>query len=220
MNLARLKHIKRRREALAREIDAYRNFETWEETCVPSYCHRNLMAAYVSWRRLFAAVDLADSCISWGRILDFGASVGELAHILPGAAGPYEFIEQEEPAARHLLATQPAAVRRTLDSAPESAYACVFALDALEHNEDYPELIERLLTKVAPGGALVLSGPTENALYKLGRRIAGFDGHYHSTNIDAIEAATAKRAHRVGRVTIPVGLPLFRVSAWKGLDSA
>lgn len=215
MILARLRHIRERRKALIEQVSAFADFETWKETCVPSYCHPKFAAAYVSWRRLFAAIDLASAHTSWGPVLDFGASVGELRRILPEAATPYEFIEQEEPAARYLLATLPDARRRTLDSAPEGSYACVFALDALEHNTNYPELIARLAGKLSPSGVLVISGPSENALYRLGRRSAGFDAHYHHTNIDTIEEVAEESLTRIDRVTIPFGIPLFRISAWK-----
>ncbi len=211
----RIQHIRRRRRALKSEIDAYANFEAWEETCVPSYTHSNRAAAWVSWWRLFAAVDLADAHAKWGRVLDFGASVGELGLILPSASTRYEFIEQDEAPAAHLLRTQPDAVRHTLESAPDGAYSVVFALDSLEHNTDYAELLQVLARKLAPEGILVLSGPTENRLYKLGRRIAGFDAHYHETNIYAIEAAAERTLDRIDRVTIPFGTPIFQISAWQ-----
>ena len=74
MTLARLRHMRERRKALAEQVNAFADFETWKETCVPSYCHPNLAAAYVSWRRLFAAIDLANAHTGWGPVLDFGAS--------------------------------------------------------------------------------------------------------------------------------------------------
>ncbi len=215
MNLDRLRHIRARRRALNQAIDAFGAFETWEETCVPSYVHPNRAAAYVAWLRLFAAVDLADRHTRWGPVLDFGASVGELAHVLPHTARPYGFIEQEEPAARQLLENVPHAERHTLDDAPADHFSVVFALDALEHNENYAELLEALATKLRPDGLLIVSGPTENALYKLGRLVARFDSHYHETNIHAIEAAAERTLRRVDVTTVPFGVPLFRISAWR-----
>ena len=88
MSLADLRHMGARRKALAEQVDAYSDFGTWEETCVPSYCHPNLAAAYVSWRRLFRAVELSRKYAAWGRTLDFGASVGELGLLLPKELAP------------------------------------------------------------------------------------------------------------------------------------
>ena len=202
-----------RRAALRARIDTRGEFEVWEETCLPSYCHPNLAAAWVSWQRLFAAVDLAGESIGAGPVLDFGAAVGELAHLLPSDV-EYEWIEEHEPAARYLAAEHPRSRRVRLEEAPAGRYRCVFALDALEHNEDYAALVDRLLATLAPGGLFVVSGPTENVLYRLGRRIAGFEGHYHSTDIHAIEDAIRKRATLLRTRIVPWPIPLFRVTAW------
>jgi 2-polyprenyl-3-methyl-5-hydroxy-6-metoxy-1,4-benzoquinol methylase len=208
-----LSHMRQRRLALQRELQVWQEFKKWEETCVPSYCHPNLLAAYVSWARLFAASEVAARVGAKGPVLDFGASTGELARLLP-RDWPYHFVEQDDAPARYLMNNIPNVVRHTLESAPGRSYGCVFALDALEHNENFPELIARLSEKLAPGGVFVLSGPTENAIYKLGRRIAGFDSHYHVSNIDAIEAAMAKVLVPMTRRRLPFGLPLFKISAW------
>lgn len=211
----RLRHVHSRREALRRDLDVAGAFGTWEETCVPSYCHPNRAAALVSWWRLFAAVDLARRHAGLNAVLDFGASVGELRRILPPETRRYDFIEQNEAAADYLLRHLPDARRQTLASAPAAAYSCVFALDALEHNRDYPALLQALAAKLAPRGVLLISGPTENWLYRLGRRMAGFDAHYHETNIHAIEAAAARHMECLEIRRLPPVATLFRASAWR-----
>ena len=215
----RLRHIRERRRILASRIDAFAHFEEWEETCVPSYLHPNRAAAGVAWWRLFAAVDLASEHVAWNRVLDFGASVGELGLLLPSTAS-YEFIEMEESAASALMQTHPDAIRHTLQSAPDGAFSCIFALDALEHNTDYAGLLEQLSHKLAPGGVFVMSGPTETRLYKLGRKIARFGDHYHETDIYAIEDAAREIMTRVDVTTLPPVASLFRISAWRRDGSA
>lgn len=212
---SQISHIRRRRTDLRRDIDVLNRFEEWEESCVPSYCHSNWMAAYVSWIRLFKAAELARSFVpDASRILDFGSSVGELGHLVSDGGKGYEFIEADQHAADYLQSRLPSAKRTTLESAPDGAYDQIFAIDSLEHNTDYAELLGVLATKLSPGGVLILSGPTENRLYHLGRRIAGFDGHYHETTIYAIEAAAKMLlSRRAVRSIMPVA-PLFRISAW------
>jgi hypothetical protein len=79
---------------------------------------------------------------------------------------------------------------------------------------NFAELLEILVRKLAPGGVLILSGPTENGLYRLGRRIAGFDGHYHETTIYHIEAVAERLLRRVAvRSVLPLA-PLFRITSW------
>jgi hypothetical protein len=44
-----------------------------------------------------------------------------------------------------------------------------------------------------PDGKLLVCGPTENWIYKLGRRIVGFSGEYHHRSIADIERAMERR---------------------------
>jgi SAM-dependent methyltransferase len=213
--ITQLKHIQRRRADLRRDIDVATTFEEWEESCVPSYCHANWLAAYVSWIRLFRAADLARSHAPRARrVLDFGSSVGELGHLISTGGDGYDFIESDDHSAAFLTSRLPSAQRVSLEQAPKDAYDLVFAIDSLEHNSNFAELLEALVGKLAPGGFLILSGPTENALYRFGRRLAGFDGHYHETTIYEIEGAAARlMSRREVRSVLPVA-PLFRISAW------
>ena len=130
----------------------------------------------------------------------------------------YEFVEQDQHAANYLLRRLPGAMRRTLESAPDGAYDQVFAIDSLEHNDNFEELLAALAAKLSPHGVLILSGPTENRLYRLGRAVAGFSGHYHKTTIYRIEdarrkvAAAARRAlhHARGAALPDIGVELVR----------
>lgn len=214
MILERIRHIRRRRRDLRNAID-YQISSRWEESCVPSYCHPNILAAGVSWLRLFVALTLAKNLRpDPGRVLDFGSSVGEIGQLLPARTIRYDFIERDATAAEFLLSRLRGANRQTLESALDDSYDWVFAIDSLEHNENYAELLETLSAKLAPGGIFILSGPTENALYRLGRRVAGFNSHYHVTNVYHIEVAAGRGLQRIGLTTVPFGVPLFRISGW------
>lgn len=213
--ITQLKHIQKRRADLRRDIDVVATFEEWEESCVPSYVHSNWLAAYVSWIRLFQAAKLGQRFSpDAARRLDFGSSVGELGHLVSTAGEGYDFIEGDDHPAAYLASQLPKARRVTLEGASEGAYDVVFAIDSLEHNSNYAELLEVLVGKLKPGGTLILSGPTENGLYRLGRRIAGFDGHYHETTIYHIEGAAAQLLTRREVRSILPFAPLFRISAW------
>jgi 2-polyprenyl-3-methyl-5-hydroxy-6-metoxy-1,4-benzoquinol methylase len=208
------RRIRQRRKELRARFDLTREFELVEESCVPSYVHPNPFAAWTAWRRLQVAADLYGTHGSAGPVLDFGAGTGELYALL-ASRGNYWFIEQNELLARTLSQTHEQARRTTLESLPQRAFGAIFALDSLEHNEDIEPLLDRLMVALAPNGAFILSGPTENWLYKLGRRIAGFDGHYHHQNIYDVERKVQARAKRVERRTVPYGVPLFSVTVWR-----
>lgn len=207
--------VRRRREALGRRFDVVQAFAELEESCVPSYVHRNWAAALVAWSRLFAAAALYRRFGRAGPVLDFGASTGELRHVL-GADAAYAYVEGNEALARALQDEFPDAARFDLDDLPPARFAAVFALDSLEHNHDVGAILDRLSAALAPDGVLILSGPTENALYRLGRRISGFTGEYHHATIYDIERLAAERLTALHRRRTPFGLPLFSLSAWRG----
>lgn len=213
--MASLAHVTQRRKILREATKYGSDFELWEESCVPSYCHPNPLAAYVSWLRLYAAAAMSRRLRPQAaRVLDFGSSVGELAHLLQKGV-EYDFIELHEPAAEFLRNQLPYAQRVTLEGASNGAYDVIFAIDSLEHNDNYRELLGQLVKKLAPDGLLILSGPTESWLYRLCRKIARFDGHYHETNIHAIEAAAGQVLKRRAVKQIFPGATLFRITAWE-----
>jgi 2-polyprenyl-3-methyl-5-hydroxy-6-metoxy-1,4-benzoquinol methylase len=212
--MSAIAHVRTRRKALKQRFDVVRQMAAIEETCIPSYLHANLAAAAVAWARLFAAARLHRQFAPAGPVLDFGAACGELAHILPPAVA-YDFVEVDEAMAKSLLEGNLTAERCTLEALEPGRYAAIFALDSLEHNDDIGAIVDRLRPALSPDGVLILSGPTENALYRLGRRIAGFSGAYHKTTIYHIEQEVGERLELISRRALPIGMPLFSMSCWR-----
>jgi 2-polyprenyl-3-methyl-5-hydroxy-6-metoxy-1,4-benzoquinol methylase len=210
---AHLRAIRARRRVLRHELDVAHRFDELEESCVPSYCHANPLAAGVAWMRLLVARDLYVRSGARGPILDFGAATGELFHVL-GAHDGYHFVEQNETLAAFVGRSIPAATRERLDALPRQAFGTIFALDALEHNPEVEALVAALVPALRADGRLIVSGPTESGLYRLGRRIAGFSGHYHATTIHHIEASLGRHLRRTALRRLPPVVPLFRISAW------
>jgi 2-polyprenyl-3-methyl-5-hydroxy-6-metoxy-1,4-benzoquinol methylase len=209
-----LKRIVQRRGELKRQFDVRKEWDTIEESCVPSYVHQNLLAAYVAWARLTTAVSLYSRHAPSGAVLDFGAGTGELHHVL-APKGEYHFVEENQLLVDALNARIPSAKRMHLEDLPDRTYAAIFALDSLEHNEDVRPLLEGMAGSLRPDGIFILSGPTENWLYKLGRKIARFEGHYHQQTIYDIEREASRLFQRVERRVVPFGVPLFSISAWR-----
>jgi hypothetical protein len=209
-----LSTILRRRAELRRRLDPSRNLEALEESCVPSYCHPNPLAAGVAWWRLAKVAALCRRRAAFAPLLDFGAATGEVAHLL-GGIREYHFVEADEALAKSLLEWHPQARRERLESLPEKTFRTILALDSLEHNEDVGAIVGRLAVSLRDDGVLIVSGPTESALYRLGRRIAGFGGHYHKQTVYDVEAATAAVLEPVGVVRVPPLIPLFRISLWR-----
>jgi 2-polyprenyl-3-methyl-5-hydroxy-6-metoxy-1,4-benzoquinol methylase len=160
-----------RRAEIRRRFNVTQQFEELEESCLPSYCHPNPLAAYAAWWRLFAAAKLAPQT---GPLLDFGAASGEFAYL---QTGDYDYVEGNEVLAKALAADLPSAQRQTLNALPSAHYSTIVALDSLEHNDDSRQIIDLLVNSLRQDGSFILSGPTENFLYRIGRRLAGFNGH-------------------------------------------
>jgi 2-polyprenyl-3-methyl-5-hydroxy-6-metoxy-1,4-benzoquinol methylase len=205
--------IASRRRALQSHFDVRRQFEQIEESCVPSYVHGNRLAAWVAWQRAKVAAALYNRHAAPGPILDFGAATGEVGHLMC-KRGAYHIIEQDELLAVACSEWQDVE-RTTLSQAKPGSFAALFALDALEHNDDVPAIVMQLVPLLRPDGVFILSGPTESAFYKLGRRLAGFSGHYHHSNIYDIEAIVSEHCVMVEARRVPFFPTLFRVTAWR-----
>lgn len=213
MNLLSL--VRKRRALLNSRFDIVRQFGEIEESCVAAYAHKNPVVASIFWWRLASAVRAYHRYAPGGTILDFGAASGELFHVLQ-PSDPYHFIELEDQMAETLLHFNPAANRQSIESLGPGSYSAIFALDSLEHNNNIPELLATFHEALADDGVLILSGPTENFLYRFGRRLASWSGHCHMTNIYDIERMSNVLYSRITRTAIPTRLtPLFSVTAWR-----
>ncbi len=211
--------IRARRAELRTQFDLAHSFAQIEESCVPSYCHPNALAAAVAWWRLLVARSLYGRYGSAGPILDFGAATGELFHLLDSTEA-YHYVEENDLLVDALARSIPSARRERLAALPPAHFAAIFALDALEHNRDVGSIADALAAALRPGGQLFVSGPTENALYRMGRRLAGFDGHYHEATIYQIEKTLAERLRRVALRRVPAVPALFRLSVWEARRDA
>lgn len=211
--------VRARRAALSSNFDIASEFKVIEESCVPTYLHGNIVVASIAWWRLFSARALYRELSAEGPVLDFGSSTGELYHLLATGRRPvdYHFIEQNEILAGALSKFIGGASRCELDELPAGKFACVFALDSLEHTDDTGAVIDQLIQSLKPdNGVLILSGPTETWLYRLGRRLAGYSGYAHEKTIYDVEKAAHERCRRIALRCVPISVgSLFRVTAWR-----
>ena len=100
---------------------------------------------------------------------------------------------------------------------PDGRIDAIIAADVLEHIAERREILSILGRKLAASGRLVICGPTENRLYRLGRRIVGFSGHYHVTAVGQVLAdARAAGFRQVESASYPFPGPfcLFKIAAF------
>jgi 2-polyprenyl-3-methyl-5-hydroxy-6-metoxy-1,4-benzoquinol methylase len=211
-----LRKTKARFQPAVRQVLSTTRNAALDEAALPAYAHRNPLVDFVFWRRL--SVAFSEALRHEGRrALDFGCGTGLMSEALTSAGfdvtavdldlGPKRTLEQQLTFSTSITFVEGDVVG--LNLVPRS-FDVIVALDVLEHIsplEPYVDAFERLLK---PDGILIVSGPTENWLYRLGRRLAGeeFTGHYHVSDIyDVAESARRLFAVRtVARIVWPATL--------------
>ena len=185
------------REVANMEPDAAKR----DEMAGPSYLHPIPFVRWLFWKRL----DLVFGCLmdqagSYASGLDFGCGLGVMLPTLSAVSQRVYATDLVIAPARRL------AEARHLDNvefvephghdrdiALESL-DYVISTDVLEHVDDLGAVVARFHGWLKPGGRLIVSGPTENAIYKAGRVLAGFGGKggYHHTDIHRIHGHIAR----------------------------
>lgn len=211
--LSSLRRFRDARRHLKKTFSVERDFRELEESCIPSYTHARPLMGWIAWQRLERALALWRRHGAPAEVLDFGAGSGILGRLLPSDV-PYCFAEINEMLADRIREANPSATRVDLPTT-DRRFGTIFALDSLEHNENVADLLRLIHDRLAPEGIFILSGPSENAIYRLGRRLAGFRGGYHHQTIYDIEAAARELMTPVAVRQVPCGMPLFRVSVWR-----
>ncbi len=83
----------------------------------------------------------------------------------------------------------------------------IIAADVLEHVLELEALVGELHRLLVPGGELLVSAPSENRFYELGRRVFGYtkpDDHFHPASF--IEATVGQRLPMAQRRYFPFNL--------------
>jgi 2-polyprenyl-3-methyl-5-hydroxy-6-metoxy-1,4-benzoquinol methylase len=205
--------------------------EANDESAVPSYTHWNPAIRWLMFRRLEVTRRMALEALAAGRgraglsALDFGCGLGML---IPALGGSVESLfvcdEQLGPArstaeafaAANVVCLGPDEVATRI---PDASLAVVIAADVLEHVESLTDVVALFHRKLRPGGVLIVSGPTENRAYALGRWIAGFSGDYHVRSVFDVEVEIGRAAFVLERLRqLPLVPRLFRITLWRRLE--
>ncbi|MGA7193075.1 MAG: class I SAM-dependent methyltransferase [Anaerolineales bacterium] len=190
-----------------------------DEAAFPAYSHPNPFINWLFWQRLRKTMEYIEGGAPYQRVLDFGCgsgvllpSLGKLADQVTAADVdliPFErmktvidFPSNIEVCDLHTF---------SLDQLPAASFDIITALDVLEHVDDLSGTLKNLLRLLKPGGRLIVSGPTENIFYRLGRRVAGreYTGNYHERGIAEIKHQLASVAHIEQIAVLYWPLPLF-----------
>lgn len=192
-----------------------------DEAGFSAYSHRSPIINWLFWRRLHIAMNHIERSAPYENILDFGCGSGVMLPFLAEQSKhvtaldidlhPLEQARQHIPLAANVQVVD--ANQTPISSLPPKSFDLINALDVLEHVQDLPQTLLQLMNLLKPNGQLVVSGPTENFLYKIGRKIAGpeYSGAYHERGIAEIKHEL-KRLARVEHIaTLYQPIPLFEI---------
>jgi 2-polyprenyl-3-methyl-5-hydroxy-6-metoxy-1,4-benzoquinol methylase len=188
-----------------------------DEMAIPSYSHSNPMIRWLMWKRLETAFLMAE--IGKDKtVLDFGCGVGVFLPTLANhftnvyAVDLFPFFAQKlcEKKGFNVI------FKDSVNDFEDGSIDIIFSTDVLEHVDNLPELLVQFGKKLKINGQLIISGPTENFVYKIGRFLAGFagKGDYHHRNIDDIIKMAINNDFKIQKVRfLPFRFPpyLFKV---------
>jgi SAM-dependent methyltransferase len=209
---------RRELEKLAPALVSHFGRARLEETAFPVYTNPFPPARYLAWRRVTFAQRLLTEATTGGSALDFGAGLGPM---LPWLVARYRHVtacDLDTEITSFMLERLGLTDVETVHGPGEGSLApfdAVVALDVLEHVSDLSGVYEELEAVTKPTGVWVISGPTENRLYRLARRVARTSGEGHVRTIHDVLEAVPDSMVRERVCRLPFGLPLFLIARYR-----
>ncbi len=204
-----------------RQVLAQAEFGRLDEAAFPAYSHRNPVINWLFWQRLRKVMDHIQRPTPYERILDFGCGSGVMLPYLSQISSqvtamdvdllPLESVQAYIPLALNVEVKD--ASKSQVSDLPVNSFDLIIALDVLEHVKDLPRTLNDLLALLKQSGQLIVSGPTENILYRIGRKVAGpeYSGAYHERGIAEIKTELIPIAHIEPIATLYWPVPLFEI---------
>jgi 2-polyprenyl-3-methyl-5-hydroxy-6-metoxy-1,4-benzoquinol methylase len=221
MNSSEFNAYKSRYRAAIRRVLSESERGRLDEAGFPAYSHPNPIINWLFWQRLRTAMNHIGRSAPYDAILDFGCGSGVMLPFLAQQGKhvtafdidvlPLERVKRHIPLAANVTVLD--GNQSPLAQLPRGSFDLVNALDVLEHVDDLPGTLAQLMNLLKPGGRLVVSGPTENILYRIGRKLAGpeYSGAYHERGTAEIKRELGRLAPIEHIATLYHPLPLFEV---------
>lgn len=187
-----------------------------DEQGLPSYTNPNPLMRWLTWRRVGVVLSAIESQFPLKNVLDFGCGYGVFTpYLIANCENTIAF----DPMDAELKLLGDAAGWKRIEyesdlnriALMKDRFDLILAIEVLEHIDDLEETIHMFHEILNQKGVLLVAGPTENYLYQIGRKLAGYSGDYHVRNIYTIRAVLEKqfRLHKIA--TIIPGFPFYEV---------
>lgn len=188
-----------------------------DEMAIPSYLHRNPLIRWLMWRR-YEEIARVGHFTKETKVLEFGCGSGVFLPELVHSCGQVYALDLFPEYAKNLANMLELKVEflNELAELQDASVDLIIAADVLEHITDLGPYLKLFAAKLKADGRLIVSGPTENFAYKIGRFLAGFGdkGDYHHTNIDLLMGQIIDQGFRLNthrNLPFPIPPQLFRV---------
>lgn len=112
------------------------------------------------------------------------------------------------------LILKSADVRKLNQTFKEESFDVILAFSVFEHIDDFEIALENVYNCLKPNGFFVCELPSENSLYKLGRKIAGYHDAHPGYNHDRVVSAIEKKFQIKNQLNSPHGLPIFKIGIY------
>lgn len=190
------------------------------------YAHPNPLARWIFWQRLEVGHRLLDNVPTASRVLDFGGGSGAFLPALSRRFADVSVVDLDlndaQRVAEHYQLSNVRLFQEDISSwnSPEK-YDLVVTMDVLEHFADKSVPRRFLDDRLRSNGLLLVSLPTENWLYRLGRAVLRKTkpaDHYHPAHelvqyyrMAGYNLLKCCHVPRLG----PFALPLFYVGLFR-----
>lgn len=197
------------------------------ESAFPAYANKNFFIDRLFWGRVYHSYNYILDNYKNSSIMDFGCGSGILSYLLGSKnhkvlaydiiIEPLNMVREQIDFGENISVSD-SPLEQIIES-DKNRFDCIVALDVLEHIEDLVPYVEKFKLLLKENGQVIFSGPTENILYKVGRKVAGNDysGDYHVSNIKTISNFFGNYGKVEKIKTLYPLIPLFEIYSFKFL---
>lgn len=189
------------------------------EMAIPSYTHNNPLIRWLMWKR-YETISKLSKINNQMVVYEFGCGLGLFLPTLSKNAKK-TFATDLYPQYAMKLSHDFNLNINFIDSIDhiDEELDLIISADVLEHITNLNEILSSWKKHLKTNGRLIISGPTENTLYKIGRFVAGFSdkGDYHIHNIEHIKTEIIKYGFLLTKEkSLPLPfLKLFKILEFK-----